>query len=164
MTYSLGGRNSDFGANWYPDIGLQLVINALALSLQPVVNVLGEIIGLRYKRYMQRNHWYATHNNNHLDNIKFLEMYAGPEHQFQRKTASLNALLFMTLTLGAAFPVLYAVGLFGIMIQYIVERYTLAVFYRLPPKFSLELTDRNIIILSFAPLVGLAIDFWLLGN
>lgn len=132
LTFSDGGRNSDFGSTWYQDIGLQLVINALILSLWPILNVIGEICKLRYRRYMMRNYWYATHTNNHVDNIKFLELHSGPEHQFQRKTASLNSVLFMALLLGAAFPVLYVVALFAITIQYIVERYTLAVFYRLP--------------------------------
>jgi len=113
---------------------------------------------------MQRNYWYAGHDNNHIDNIKFLELHAGPEHRFQRKTASLNVVLFMTISLGAMFPILYPIALFAITIQYIVERYTLAIFYRLPPKFSLELTERNTFILAFAPLLGMAISFWAFGN
>ena len=45
-----------------------------------------------------------------------------------------------------------------------VERYTLAKFYRLPPKFSLDLTYWNIEILAGAPICMLAIAFWMLGN
>ena len=67
-------------------------------------------------------------------------MHAGPEYRFQLKTASLNAVLFITLALGMAFPIFYPIALFAIIVQYIVERYTLAMFYRLPPKFSLDLT------------------------
>lgn len=163
-TFSDGGRNSDFGATWYPDIGPQLAINAIALSVQPILNVMAEMTKLRYMRHMQRTRWYARHDNNQVDNIKFLELHAGPEHQFQRKTASLNAVLFMALALGTAFPILYPIALFAITIQYIVERYTLALFYRLPPKFSLELTERNTFILAFGPLCGMAISFWLFGS
>ena len=66
--------------------------------------------------------------------------------------------------LGMAFPIFYAIALLAIMIQYIVERYTLAMFYRLPPKFSLDLTEQNGRILAFGPLFGTAIGFWMLGN
>ena len=29
---------------------------------------------------MMRNFWYVNHTNNHIDNIKFLELHSGPEH------------------------------------------------------------------------------------
>lgn len=113
---------------------------------------------------MSRNYWYSSHENNFIDNIKFLELHAGPEYLFQTKTASLNAVLFITLTLGLSFPILYPIALFSIIIQYIVERYTLAVFYRLPPKFSLDMTTWNIHILMLAPVYALSVIFWQLGN
>ena len=119
---------------------------------------------MRLNRFMSKKFWYAGHENNYIDNIKFLELHAGPEYLFQTKTASLNAVLFITLTLGLAFPLLYPVALFAIILQYIVERYTLAVFYRLPPKFSLDMTIWNNHILSNAPIQGLCIAFWLMGN
>ena len=56
------------------------------------------------------------------------------------------------LALGLAFPILFPIALFAVVIQYIVERYTLAIVYRLPPKFSLDLTTWNIHILMNAPL------------
>jgi hypothetical protein len=163
-SFSQGGRNSDFGATWYPDIGAQLVISVCILAVQPIINICAEIIHLRLSRYMNRRFWYSTHENNYIDNIKFLEMHAGPEYLFELKTASLNAVLFMTLTLGLAFPILYPIALFAIVIQYIVERYTLAVFYRLPPKFSLDLTCWNNYVLMNAPVQSICIAFWLLGN
>lgn len=115
-------------------------------------------------RWLKRKWWYAQHDNNHLDNIKFLELNAGPDYQFQLKTASLNAALFITLCFGTAFPIFYVIALFAIAVQYTVERYTLAVFYRLPPKFSLDLTERNNSVLSYAPLFGVALSFWMFGN
>jgi hypothetical protein len=79
-SFSKGGRNSDFGATWYPDIGAQLVISVCILAIQPVINIFAEICHLRFSRFMNRSFWYATHQNNYIDNIKFLEMHAGPEY------------------------------------------------------------------------------------
>ena len=118
----------------------------------PILTIFAEIFSLTAKRYMSKKFWYASHENNYIDNIKFLELHAGPEYQFQTKTASLNAILFITLSLGLAFPILYPVALFAILLQYIVERYTLAVLYRLPPKFSLDMTTWNLHILALAPI------------
>ena len=43
QSFSAGGRNSDFGAQWYPDIGSQLLLCATILSIQPIAYVLFEI-------------------------------------------------------------------------------------------------------------------------
>ena len=36
--------------------------------------------------------------------------------------------------------------------------------YRLPPKFSKDITNLNVRILSFAPLVASGLGFWFFGN
>lgn len=70
----------------------------------------------------------------------------------------------MAMFLGTAFPIFYPIALSAILIHYIVERFTLARFYRLPPKFSLDLTLLNLKILSYAPIFSLLLSFWLFGN
>jgi hypothetical protein len=70
----------------------------------------------------------------------------------------------MAMCLGAVFPIFYSIAVIAILIQYIVERLTLALFYRLPPKFSLDLTLLNLKILSYGPIFGLLLSFWLFGN
>lgn len=37
-------------------------------------------------------------------------------------------------------------------------------FYRLPPKFTTDLPVLNLVLLSFAPIFAIAINFWMLGN
>lgn len=125
---------------------------------------IAELIHLYFSRSYKRNFKYSKHDNNKLDNIKFLELNAGPDYPFQLKVASVNATLFMTIMLGPAFPIFYPIALGAILIQYVVERFTLAKFYRLPPKFSLDLTYSNLNILSYAPLFSLVLSFWLFGN
>lgn len=158
------GRNTDFGASFYPDVGHQLVLNLLILSLRPLINVSFEVLWLKFSRYFRLNFLYSTHDNNLTDNIKYLELNAGPEYCFQRKTAALNVVIFMTLMFGVAFPLFYPICLFAVIIQYITERYTLAVWYRLPPKFSLDLTILNSKILIVSPIIASAISFWIFGN
>lgn len=50
------------------------------LSLQPIFIFICEAIYSRIIKYMQTNYWYKNHTNNNLDNIKFLELNAGPEY------------------------------------------------------------------------------------
>jgi hypothetical protein len=81
-SFSAGGRNSDFGAYWYQDIGNQLLICTLILSVQPLIILFLEVIWLKLDRYYKRNYSYKNHDNNHTDNIKFLEINVGPEYPF----------------------------------------------------------------------------------
>lgn len=160
----VSGKNTDFGSSWYPDQGLQLLLNMIILSFRPIINVSFEWIALEAKRFYKRNCLYRNHSNNYEDNIKFLELQAGPEYNFHNKSASLNVILFTTLIFGAAFPILYLVALFALIIQYVTERFTLAMLYRLPPKFTIDFTILNLVILSFAPIVSQALNFWMFGN
>lgn len=105
--------------------------------------ILFENIFIKLDRYYKTNYKYINHDNNESDNIKLLELKAGPEYLFHLKTASLNAVLFTSVVLGVAFPYFYLIAILAITVQYLVERYTLAMFYRLPPKFSLNLTQAN---------------------
>ena len=163
-TFSFGGRNSDFSSNWYKDIGPMLTLNLVFLAILPIVLVIGEYFSLKISRWMKRRVYYKGHENNMTDNIKFLELNAGPEYNFMTKTASLNCVLFITLVFGVTFPFFYIIALGAIVIQYMVERYTLACFYRLPPKFSLSTTQTNISILTYAALTSGLVAFWLYGN
>ena len=113
-SFSAGGRNSDFGVHWYPDIGNQLLICTIVLSLQPIICMILEFLHIKLDRYFKRNFTYKYLDNNHTDNIKFLEMNVGPEYPFQVKTASLNSVLFITLVFGMAFPLLYPIAIFAI--------------------------------------------------
>ena len=126
------GTNTDFGDAWYQQFSYLLIINASVLALTPVINACGQSVWIKVSRWIKREFIYASHDNNATDNIKYLELNAGPEYQFELKTAPLNCVLFTTLIFGMAFPLLYAVAIVAILIQYVTERYTLAMLYRLP--------------------------------
>ena len=158
------GRNTDFGSTFYPDVGHQLLLNLLILSLRPVINVSSEVAFIKFDRWLKTKYLYSIHDNNQSDNMKYLELNAGPEYNFQLKTASLNVVIFMTVMFGLAFPIFYPVCLFAVIIQYITERYTLAVWYRLPPKFSLDLTELNVYLLIVCPILASGLCFWIIGN
>ena len=135
----VAGKNTDFGAIWYSDIGYLLIINLLVLSVRPLLTIMYQALRLRIFRYNVLTHTYKNHTNNTEDNIKFLELSAGPEYKFNLKFATLNTVIFTTLCFGNAFPLLYIIVFFALIVQYMTERYSLAMFYRLPPKFTTDL-------------------------
>jgi hypothetical protein len=105
-----------------------------------------------------------TKMNKAYDYIEFLELHAGPEYCIYYKCANTIMMVFITLIFGPALPILYIISLFSICCQYLLERLTLAYFYRIPPKFSDKLTLLNIKIMQFAPIPSLLFTFWLYGN
>jgi len=135
----ISGKNTDFGAIWYSDIGYLLIINLLVLSVRPILTIMYQVLRLRIFRYNVLTKTYKNHTNNTEDNIKFLELSAGPEYKFNLKFATLNTVIFTTLCFGNAFPLLYIIVFFALIVQYMTERYSLAMFYRLPPKFTTDL-------------------------
>lgn len=113
--FSAGGRNSDFNSTWYDDISSQLTLTLILLSLMPLVLVYIEAIHQRVTVAILKRS-YARHTNNRSDNIKFLELKSGPEYNFATKAASLNCVIFMTVSLGTAFPFFYGIALFAIVV------------------------------------------------
>jgi hypothetical protein len=54
----------------------------IVLSIQPIILFIAELALLNINRSFKKNFKYAKHDNNKLDNIKFLELNAGPEYKF----------------------------------------------------------------------------------
>lgn len=76
------GRNTDFGSTFYPDVGHQLLLNLTILSFRPVINVAAEVTYVKFDRWLKLRYLYQTHDNNQTDNMKYLELNAGPEYNF----------------------------------------------------------------------------------
>lgn len=70
----------------------------------------------------------------------------------------------MCLIFGPAFPIFYFVGLFGLMIQYFIERMTLAYFYRIPKQYDEKLVTQNLNFMTCMPILSLVVTFWLYTN
>jgi len=112
----ISGKYTDFGATWYSEICYLLIINLIVLSVRPILTIIYQVIKLRIFRYQVINYKYKNHTNNTEDNIKFLELSAGPEYKFNLKFATLNTVIFTTLCFGNAFPILYIIVFFALIV------------------------------------------------
>lgn len=98
------------------------------------------------------------------DFLNYLELHAGPEYYIHYKISNTNIIIFNCLLFGPMLPLLYVTGLISLGIQYVVEKITLAYFYRKPPLFTDELTKSSIMIQHIAPILALMNTFWLFTN
>lgn len=61
-------------------------------------------------------------------------------------------------------PIMFPIALIGIFNMYIVERMSLAYYYRQPPMFDEKLNQRAIDLLQGAPILMFMVSYWALGN
>ncbi len=79
--------------------------------------------------------------------MKFFELNVGPEYFLHLKYGATSACLFIAVTFGFAFPILYIIAVLALIVQYIIERCTLIYYYRIPNKMSNKLNLLNLSIL-----------------
>lgn len=70
----------------------------------------------------------------------------------------------MSFTYGLFIPVLFPIALVGIFNMYVVERLSLAYYYRQPPMFDERLNKRAIDLLQGAPILMFLMSYWAYGN
>ena len=165
------GRYTDFNYEWYPDVGIQVIITLIIFSFQPLIDFTVEYLLWRANQWYNRERIYNPKNdrdtylmNVRNDYLRYIDLYAGPEYAFQYHSANTCLICFSAIIYGPIMPLLYFVALFAIGMQYFMERVTLTYFYRLPPKFSEKLTIANTRIIQFAPLVSLPFVLWVYTN
>lgn len=86
------------------------------MAFVPLFICLGSITWRRIHKYFLFKSVYEGHENNTVDNIKYVERNAGPEYNIQVKTSYVNAMIFNCILFGQAFPILYAFTLVGLII------------------------------------------------
>lgn len=160
------GKHTDFGDEWYLDVGYQYVTTMVVFIINPFIDFLTEYIEVSIHRCYARKYVYKKRSSaeDKHDFLKYLDVSAGPEYCFHSKLANTALLLFFTITFGPILPILYPIGLASALVQYLTDKLFLSYFYRLPPKYSEELTLQIIETMMFAPLISLLVSYWAFGN
>lgn len=143
------GRNTDFGANWYTDTGNIIMMTMLIFSFQPIIDFITEwatvaiyrccvIRSIKQEEKRRREAGEETNTNEVVS--KYLECKAGPPYLFFYQCANTNCLVMVCLILGPLMPWMYWMALYGVTIHYVIDRLTLAFFFRAPTNFSPKMT------------------------
>jgi hypothetical protein len=95
---------------------------------------------------------------------QYLDLYVGPQFDISARYATVFTIVYVTLLFGIGMPVLFPIAAWNLIVIYLVERYVLAYFYRVPPTMDDRLVKNAMETLKFAPLLFLANSFWMLTN
>jgi hypothetical protein len=160
------GKNTDFGAEWYKDVGVKIVVTMIIFIFNPFIDFLADYIELCVHRWHSRNFVYNKNPEKYDKNdfLKYIDLFAGPEYSFESKLANTTMLVFITLILGPMMPLLYPIALVAVIVQYFTDKIFLTYFFRLPPKYSERLTIQNIKMMLLAPILSLMVNYWAFGN
>jgi hypothetical protein len=92
--------------------------------------------------------FYCCRSNDPKDKVtktktidQYVKLYGGPVYLMHFKYSSILNQVWVSFFYGMFLPILFPIALIGIINMYIVERITLAWFYRQPPSFDGKLND-----------------------
>ena len=71
---------------------------------------------------------------------------------------------FVTMLYGPGIPVLFPIGLVALIVLYLIERYSVAKYYRMPPNFSDALNRSCLDAVLWAPFLYACLGFWMYSN
>ena len=162
----LRGQFHDTSTNWYVQIAPAIVQTVIVLAVFPQINF-AIFCGIRLlQRFLDSGFRCCskTPPTRKTTQRQYVDLYAGPEMLMYFKYSNVMNLVFAAFTHGAALPILFPVTWFGILNNYFTERILLAYYYRTPPMFDNKLDRAALRLLRFAPIFGLLMSYWYLGN
>lgn len=131
------GRNTDFGARWYPDTGQIIMMTMIIFSIQALIDFLVDWLLVSLGRCYTRRWVYSSKKSKNETEAeamsRYMGLHAGPRYLFYSQCANTNCLVVVCLTLGPLMPWMYWMCFYGLIVQYVVDRMTLTYFYRTPP-------------------------------
>ena len=133
-------------------------------SMQPVVDYIREYMMQVGFKWYKLKYVYNNRDTDEDDYLTWLDTQGGPDYYFYWRVAITHVTILICLLFGYCMPVLYLVGMWAIILQYVFDRWRIAYFYRLPPMFSTRLTLTLLQHMSLASTCGLCMLFWQMTN
>lgn len=58
LSFFNSGKHTDFGAEWYPDVGYQMVLTMIIYSFQPYIDMVVEFALMHLFRFYYKKFWF----------------------------------------------------------------------------------------------------------
>ena len=71
---------------------------------------------------------------------------------------------WITFLFAPGLPILFPIGLFGMVVLYVTNRLCLAYFNRQPPVYDLKMNETTISMLKFSPVLYMIVGAWVYSN
>lgn len=125
-------------------IGGSLAQTMLIQAFMPYIEI---GIALTIKKLLKWRDGYPNKTKK-VTNQQYINLYAGPEYMMHFRYSTIMLFVFVAFTYGLFMPIMFPISLIGIFNMYVVERMSLAYYYRQPPMFDEKLNARAIDLLQ----------------
>lgn len=161
----LKGGYADFDEDWYDDIGTTLVNTVFFIGIWPIQEWIMWYTIKLISRYLDKRWCSCDQYRTRKITIQgFIDLYGGPNYLIYWKYSRILNIIFCTMMYGASVPLLYPMALFAFIVQYAVERLSLAYYYKQPPVYDNLLSQSTLKIMKWAIVVNLGLSWWMFGN
>lgn len=73
-------------------------------------------------------------------------------------------MIFVALIFGPTIPLIFPAVLLGLIVQYTLERFLIAYYYKQPPAYNELLSKNTLVILKWAIVIALFLNYWMFSN
>jgi len=126
------GKYSDFNLDWFIDIGSIVVASMIFTALYPLIELVGFGGILYLKRVADQKTLFIERipfKTQKQTGTQYFDLYAGPAYAIHYKYSYINNICFVTFMYGPGIPVLFPIGLLGLINLFIAERWSVAKYY-----------------------------------
>ena len=159
----LNGPITDFDVNWFANIG-DTIVGSLELNIWfPVIM---EVFWFSYRKLFRL---LDKTNDSEMPSksstiFQYVKKHAGPEYFMHYKYSSIMTVVYLTMMFGPAMPILFPICFKTLLVLYTLEIFMLHYVYKQPPSYDEKLNNRVLKNLSFAPILMLAMSFWMFSS
>ena len=144
----------DFTLQWYRQVGVTLILTMLFQSLTPALYLQKLYLhGFKVKHQAKRKLTQRDLNN----------LFLGPKWELAERYGRLMALIFSTMLLSPALPIMWVIMAIFLFIDFSVNKYTLLRGSRTPVPYGEEITKMFARILPWAAWMHCAMAVWVYG-
>ena len=150
------GIYQNFNAEWFEDIGTQIVTSYVIIVFMPIIEFF-LLFTLRYfcRVYDQGKwfwpHWYPTQTKKKTI-LSYKALYEGPEFETQYQYAQLWILVVMAFVFGPLIPMMFIYCFIGLLVLSVTNHFRLAYSVRREPNYNQKLNRSLLMSLYIGPI------------
>ena len=157
------GNFDDMDPEWYKNVGVVIILSMLVNIIMPhfpsLINLIFNYILRCYDSGCLCGK--ITHKKRKKD---YFSLYTGPVFDMESRYATILSTLYVVLFFSPGMPILYICFFFFLLFTYFIDKYLITQFYRMPPKYDLNITDQFSQFKTYGIILHFCFSIWIYGN
>jgi hypothetical protein len=166
------GKYDDFTVQWYRAVGLTLHFTMITqVFVPPLVDSFKKLVPV-LKRWRDRGFKGDPRVTKQVLQEEYEELYTGEEFPIEQRYGSVLRTFYVTMMVSSGMPAFYLISFFEMLVMYECDKLWCKLFtllnslnilvlkyYRTPPRYGVELSEKVINLMQYAVLLHLPFGF-----